>query len=197
MDRYQSFSIALPDADGAEAARRQVEPSSNLRINHPSAHPWILAKVHEEHVVTHGEGRIRFALIGPSSATAEKLAPLARRTQNLREVPDVAQKFRQLNFVSLAMMAMTAISGIFYPLASLPSALQWLGQVFPLYWLGLGMRSALLPDGEGAAEPLSSWPLGATALVLVVWTVAGTVGAVAVLRRAARLRAGTRIDHRS
>ena len=32
-----------------------------------------------------------------------------------------------------------------------------LAQVFPMYWLGLGMRSALLPDEAAAVEIGGSW----------------------------------------
>jgi ABC-2 type transport system permease protein len=35
--------------------------------------------------------------------------------------------------------------------------LQWAGQVFPVYWLGLGMRSALLPNAMAAVEVGHSW----------------------------------------
>ena len=49
----------------------------------------------------------------------------------------------------LPMMGLIAISGIFYPITALPGWLQWIAQVFPVYWLGLGMRSALLPDAAG------------------------------------------------
>ncbi|HLK00739.1 MAG TPA: ABC transporter permease, partial [Streptosporangiaceae bacterium] len=50
-----------------------------------------------------------------------------------------------------------AISGIFYPITHLPVFLQWTGQVFPMYWLGLGMRSALLPNAMAAVEVGHSW----------------------------------------
>ncbi len=52
---------------------------------------------------------------------------------------------------------MVAISGIFYPITHLPAWLQWLGQVFPIYWLGLGMRSALLPATMASVEIGHSW----------------------------------------
>ncbi|MGH3178344.1 MAG: ABC transporter permease, partial [Streptosporangiaceae bacterium] len=46
----------------------------------------------------------------------------------------------------LGLTGLAAISGIFYPITHLPAVLQWTGQAFPMYWLGLGMRSALLPN---------------------------------------------------
>ena len=35
--------------------------------------------------------------------------------------------------------------------------LQWAGQAFPLYWLGLGTRSALLPANLASVEIGHSW----------------------------------------
>ena len=55
----------------------------------------------------------------------------------------------------LLLAGLAAISGIFYPITHLPVFLQWTGQVFPMYWLGLGMRSALLPNAMAAAQPRS------------------------------------------
>ena len=34
----------------------------------------------------------------------------------------------------------------------LPAWLQWVGQALPLYWLGLGVRSALLPRSLAVVE---------------------------------------------
>ncbi len=47
---------------------------------------------------------------------------------------------------------LTGISGIFFPIQSLWGWLQVVAQMFPLYWLGLGMRSAFLPDVGGGAR---------------------------------------------
>src|SRR5262249_52686358 len=52
---------------------------------------------------------------------------------------------RNAGVIMFPVMGLVAISGIFYPIASFPVWLQDIAQVFPLYWLGLGMRSALLP----------------------------------------------------
>ena len=59
---------------------------------------------------------------------------------------------RNLGLVMLPNMGLIAISGIFYPINGYPGWLQGVAQVFPIYWLGLGMRSALLPDGMAAVE---------------------------------------------
>ena len=75
----------------------------------------------------------------------------------------------------LLLAGLAAISGIFYPITHLPVFLQWTGQVFPLYWLGLGMRSALLPNAMAAVEVGHSWRHLATFGVLSAWAVAGVV----------------------
>ena len=56
---------------------------------------------------------------------------------------------RFIPLVLLPFGALTAISGIFYPITHLPGWLQGIGQLFPMYWLGLGMRAALLPLAPG------------------------------------------------
>jgi ABC-2 type transport system permease protein len=89
-----------------------------------------------------------------------------------------------------------AISGIFYPITHLPAFLQWTGQVFPMYWLGLGMRSALLPNAMAAAEIGHSWRHLATFGVLSVWAVAGLALAPVVLRRMARRESGSTVAAR-
>jgi ABC-2 type transport system permease protein len=96
----------------------------------------------------------------------------------------------------LMLGGLAAISGIFYPITHLPVFLQWIGQVFPLYWLGLGMRSALLPNAMATAEAGHSWHHLATFGVLSAWAVAGLVLAPAVLRRMARRESGSYVAAR-
>lgn len=92
--------------------------------------------------------------------------------------------------VLLPSSALTAISGIFYPITALPGWLAAVAQVFPVYWLGLGTRSALLPDAAVAAEIGGSWRTPETVAVLVAWTAAGFLVAPTVLRRMARRESG-------
>jgi ABC-2 type transport system permease protein len=96
----------------------------------------------------------------------------------------------------LLLGGLTAISGIFYPITHLPVFLQWIGQAFPLYWLGLGMRSALLPSALAAVEIGHSWRHLATFGVLAAWSVAGLVLAPVVLRRMARRESGSTVAAR-
>jgi ABC-2 type transport system permease protein len=96
----------------------------------------------------------------------------------------------------LLLGGLAAISGIFYPITHLPVFLQWTGQVFPLYWLGLGMRSALLPHALAAVEVGHSWRHLATFGVLSAWAIAGLVLAPVVLRRMARRESGSNVAAR-
>ncbi len=98
--------------------------------------------------------------------------------------------------VMLPFGALTAISGIFYPITHLPGWLQGIGQVFPMYWAGLGMRSALLPPSLAAVEIDGSWRHWLVLLVLAAWAVAGLLAAPPMLRRMARRESGSRVAAR-
>jgi ABC-2 type transport system permease protein len=103
---------------------------------------------------------------------------------------------RNLGLVFLPMMGLVAISGIFYPISALADWLQFVGQLFPVYWLGLGMRSALLPDAAVAAEIDQSWRTWEMAGVLGLWAVLGLVLAPILLRRMARRESGANMTAR-
>lgn len=103
---------------------------------------------------------------------------------------------RNLGLVMMPIMGLVAISGIFYPITALPHWLQWIAQVFPVYWLGLGMRSALLAPGLAATEIGGSWRHLQTLVVLVIWSIAGLVIAPLVLRRMARRESGSTLSAR-
>ncbi|MFG1922679.1 ABC transporter permease [Cryptosporangium sp. NPDC048952] len=93
----------------------------------------------------------------------------------------------------LPAMALVAISGIFYPLDGYPDWLADLGRLFPVYWLGLGMRSALLPDSMAAVEHTGSWQHLATFGALSAWAIVGLCAAPIVLRRMARRESGSAV----
>lgn len=103
---------------------------------------------------------------------------------------------RAMGLVMLPLMGLVAISGIFYPSSALPGWLQVTGQVFPFYWLGLGMRSALLPDAMSLAELGQSWRHWETVAVLGAWAVVGLLVAPVVLRRMARRESGSAVAAR-
>jgi ABC-2 type transport system permease protein len=103
---------------------------------------------------------------------------------------------RNMGLIILPIMALIATSGIFYPITNFPTWLQGLAQVFPIYWLGLGMRSALLPGDLAAVEFGHSWRHIETFGVLGAWAVIGLVVAPIVLRRMARRESGSSVAAR-
>ncbi|MFE5853015.1 ABC transporter permease [Streptomyces sp. NPDC056500] len=103
---------------------------------------------------------------------------------------------RSQGILMLPILAMIGISGIFYPITSLPDWVQGLAQVFPVYWLGLGMRSALLPDAAASVEIGDSWRHLETVAVLGGWAVVGLLLAPVLLRRMARRESGSSVAAR-
>jgi ABC-2 type transport system permease protein len=103
---------------------------------------------------------------------------------------------RAAGYLSLLVMGLIAISGIFYPITALPQWLRWIAQAFPIYWLGLGMRSALLPASAAGVEIGASWRPVATAAALGAWAVAGLIVAPIVLGRMARRESGSSVAAR-
>jgi ABC-2 type transport system permease protein len=93
----------------------------------------------------------------------------------------------------LPVMVLAGISGIFYPIQALWGWVQVIAQVFPMYWLGLGMRSAFMPDSAASVEIGDSWRTLETVLVLGAWAVVGALLAPALLRRMARRQSGSQI----
>jgi ABC-2 type transport system permease protein len=103
---------------------------------------------------------------------------------------------RSTGLIVLPVMGLGAISGIFYPIIALPGWVQAVAQVFPMYWLGLGMRSALLPDSAVIVEIGHSWRPLPTLAVLLAWSVIGLTLAPILLRRMARREAGSSVAER-
>lgn len=97
---------------------------------------------------------------------------------------------RSAFLLTMPLMGLIAVSGIFYPITALPGWLQAVGQVFPMYWLGLGMRSALLPADAVAIELGQSWRHLETVAVLGAWAAVGLLLAPVVLRRMAERESG-------
>ncbi|MCF4121074.1 ABC transporter permease [Antribacter sp. KLBMP9083] len=94
----------------------------------------------------------------------------------------------------LPVMVLAGISGIFYPIQQLWGWVQVVAQLFPMYWLGLGMRSAFLPDSAAALELGGSWRTLETVLVLGAWAVVGAVVTPRVLRRMSRRSTGSQVQ---
>jgi ABC-2 type transport system permease protein len=94
----------------------------------------------------------------------------------------------------LPVMVLAGISGIFYPIQQLWGWVQVVAQVFPMYWLGLGMRSAFLPDEAAALEIGGSWRTLETVAVLGAWAVVGALVTPRLLRRMARRQSGSQVE---
>jgi ABC-2 type transport system permease protein len=94
----------------------------------------------------------------------------------------------------LPVMVLAGISGIFYPLQQLWGWVQVVAQLFPMYWLGLGMRSAFLPDSAAALEIGGSWRTLETLLVLGAWAGVGAFLTPVVLRRMSRRSTGSQVQ---
>jgi ABC-2 type transport system permease protein len=94
----------------------------------------------------------------------------------------------------LVIGGMTVISGIFIPLQAFPPWLQVVAQAFPVYWIGLAMRSVFLPDAAVAIEIGQSWRTLETFVVLLIWSVAGALIAPIVLRRMTRRATGAAVE---
>ena len=93
------------------------------------------------------------------------------------------------NIASGIATVLAFISGVFIVSTAFPTWLMRVAEVFPLYWISAGMRSALLPDwiystftfaSDGQPRPL----LGA--VVLGVWFVVGLVTCVRTFRWVAK-----------
>jgi ABC-2 type transport system permease protein len=94
----------------------------------------------------------------------------------------------------LPIMVLAGISGVFTSMDSLWGWVQNVAQVFPMYWLALGMRSAFLPDAAAAVEITGSWRTLETVVVLSLWALFGLVVAPIVLRRMAQRQSGSAVE---
>lgn len=99
---------------------------------------------------------------------------------------------RVSSVITIPLFLQLGISGIFFPITVLPQWVQSIAQAFPIYWLGLGMRSVLLPGSAVVAEIGHSWRDWQMFAVLGAWTVLGLILAPIVLRRMTRRGTGSR-----
>lgn len=73
-------------------------------------------------------------------------------------------------------------SGIYMPITTLPEWMQALAGIFPLLWIGHGIRYAFLPEAFSAAEPGGQWNLTLTVIMLGAWLLAGLAISLATFR---------------
>ncbi|GAA2869997.1 ABC transporter permease [Streptosporangium fragile] len=98
--------------------------------------------------------------------------------------------------LALPMMILMVTSGVMLPITFMPEAVQWVSQAFPLYWQGLGLRAAFLPDTMLAAEIGGDWRLPWAGAALTAWTVAGMLLAPWLIHRVTRRESGSRLAGR-
>jgi ABC-2 type transport system permease protein len=103
---------------------------------------------------------------------------------------------RNMALLILPIIGLVAISGVFYPITAMPGWVQAVGQCFPIYWLGLGMRSVFLPSSLAGVELGHSWRHWETLGMLVFWAVVGLTLAPSFLRRMARRESGSAVEAR-
>ena len=75
------------------------------------------------------------------------------------------------------------VSGLFLPLAQLPTWMVDIFSVFPVRWSAELMREAFLPASFASAEPTGSWETGKALAVITAWFVGGVVAAIVIARR--------------
>jgi ABC-2 type transport system permease protein len=94
----------------------------------------------------------------------------------------------------LVVAAVVVGSGIFFPMINMPLWAQVIGQILPLYWLGLLLRGVLLPENLVVMELGESWRMLEAVGVLGAWAVLGIVLAPMLLRRMARRESGSLLE---
>lgn len=96
----------------------------------------------------------------------------------------------------LAVGGLIALSGIFVPMVAMPVWAQVVAQIFPVYWLGLLLRGALLPDDLRMLELGESWRTLEAFGVVGAWAILGLVLAPVLLRRMAQRESGSAVESR-
>ncbi len=77
--------------------------------------------------------------------------------------------------VSPIVIVLQFFSGVFFVFSTLPQWMQQFAALFPLKWLTQGMRSVFLPESFATQEVAKSWEIPQIAIVLIIWTVVGTI----------------------
>jgi ABC-2 type transport system permease protein len=94
----------------------------------------------------------------------------------------------------LPFSALVTISGIFYPITAMAGWVQVVAQVFPVYWLALGVRSVFSPESAAAVELTGSWRSAETFLILGGWAILGMFIAPRIVRRMTRRTSGSEME---
>ena len=84
--------------------------------------------------------------------------------------------------VSPIVIILQFFSWVFFVFTTLPFWMQQFAAIFPLKWLTQGMRSVFLPEDFATQEVAGNWEISRIALVLIVWTILGTLLALKTFR---------------
>ncbi|MCM6775305.1 ABC transporter permease [Nocardia sp. CDC159] len=85
--------------------------------------------------------------------------------------------------VNVPVLLLLFVSGIYVPLTMLPDWLQDASGIFPLRWVGQGLRSAFLPDAVAArTEAGNGWEHARVLTMLVAWFMIGLVACLTTFR---------------
>jgi ABC-2 type transport system permease protein len=95
-----------------------------------------------------------------------------------------------------ATVGLAMLSGLFFPVQVLWGWVQVAVQAFPVYWLGLGLRSTFLPPEAAALELGGSWRTLEAIAVLGAWSAVGLLLGPVLLRRMARRESGSAVEAR-
>ena len=85
--------------------------------------------------------------------------------------------------VTPIVLVLQFVSGIFFPLAQLPTWMVDSFSVLPVRWSAELMREAFLPATAAIAEPTGAWETGKGLAVVAAWLVGGVVAAIIITRR--------------
>jgi ABC-2 type transport system permease protein len=77
--------------------------------------------------------------------------------------------------IAMPFVVLQFISGVFIPIAMLPSWLVNISSIFPLKWMCQGFRSVFLGDAGATLELAKSYELDRVALILGAWVIGGLV----------------------
>lgn len=84
--------------------------------------------------------------------------------------------------VSPIVIILQFFSGVFFVFSQLPGWMQQFAAIFPLKWLTQGMRYVFLPESFASQEVAGGFELGKIAIILTLWTIAGTLIAIKTFR---------------
>ena len=93
MDHYGSFIVMLPDIGSGSLVQERLQDFTNVRLDHPSGRPWLLARVTTESLLAPTEGQSRVAVVGPTSASPDDLERIAQQARTPRELADFSRRF--------------------------------------------------------------------------------------------------------